>query len=105
MNQPLLVASILTLAMTAGSPARSHEQQNHPQDQPQDHDRGFRFVPGTLIISRSVYEGKASTITIGETLPLGCQGGLTGLTVNVPTTTNGTTPVTVPCGPASDNGE
>ena len=59
----------------------------------------------TLIVSRSVYEGKASTVTIGETLPLGCQGGLTGLTVNVPTTTGGTTAVTVPCGVATDNGE
>ncbi len=59
----------------------------------------------TLIVSRSVYEGQASTITIGETLPLGCQGGLTGLTVNVPTTTGGTTAVTVPCGVATDNGE
>jgi hypothetical protein len=62
-------------------------------------------VPGTLVVSRSVYEGKASTVTIGETLPLGCEGGLTGLTVNVPTTTGGTTPVTVPCGVATDNGE
>ncbi len=102
MNQQLLIASILTLAMTAGSPARSHAQQNHPQN----HDRGFQFVPGTLVVSRTVYEGKASTITVGETLPLGCQGGLTGLTVNVPTTTSGTTtPVVVPCGVASDNGE
>lgn len=87
--------------MTAGSAASLHAQQNHPQD----HDRGFQFVPGTLVVSRSVYEGKASTITIGETLPLGCQGGLTGLTVNVPTTTGSTTPVVVPCGVASDNGE
>ena len=85
----------------AGSPARLNAQENHPKDK----DRDFRFGPGTLVVSRSVYEGKASTITIGETLPLGCQGGLTGLTVNVPTTTGGTTAVTVPCGVASDNGE
>lgn len=65
----------------------------------------FHFTPGTLVVSRSVYQGNASTITIGETLPLGCQGGLTGLTVNVPATTGGTTPVTVPCGVATDNGE
>ena len=57
------------------------------------------------MVSRSVYEGKASTVTIGEALPLGCQGGLTGLTINVPLTAGGTTPVTVPCGVASDNGE
>lgn len=101
MNKHLLIAPILFLAVTAGSPARLNAQENHPKD----HDRGFHFVPGTLVVSRSVYEGKASTVTIGETLPLGCQGGLIGLTVNVPTTTGGTTPVTVPCGVATDNGE
>jgi hypothetical protein len=95
-NRHLLIAPILFLAATAGSPATLNAQENHG---------GFQFVPGTLVVSRSVYEGKASTITIGETLPLGCQGGLTGLTVNVPTTTGGTTPVTVPCGVATDNGE
>ena len=89
------------LAVVAGSQARLNAQQNHPQDL----DWGFRFVPGTLVVSRSVYQGKASTVTIGETLPLGCQGGLTGLTVNVPLIAGGTTPVAVPCGVASDNGE
>ena len=101
MNKLLLIAPTLILALTAGSSARLNAQQNHPQDS----DRGFHFVPGTLVVSRSVYEGKASTVTIGETLPLGCQGGTTGLTINVPTTTGGTTTVTVPCGVASDNGE
>jgi hypothetical protein len=67
----------------------------------------FEFQPDTLVLSRSVYVGTASTITIGETLPLGCAGGPNGSTVvNVPTTTAGTTtPVTVTCGVASDNGE
>jgi hypothetical protein len=100
------MAPILTLAVTAGSPARLNAQQNHPQDHDRGfQNRGFQFVPGTLVVSRSFYEGNASTVTIGETLPLGCQGGLTGLTINVPTTTGGTTAVTVPCGVASDNGE
>ncbi|WP_348269342.1 hypothetical protein P8936_09560 [Edaphobacter paludis] len=110
----LLIAPILILAAAAGSPARLNAQgnsSNHSQDL--DHDRGdshdrdnrFRFVPGSLVVSRSVYDGNASTVTTGETLPLGCQGGTTGLTINVPTTTGGTTPVTVPCGVATDNGE
>ena len=109
MKKYLLIAPILTLAVAAGSTANLNAQENHSQDHSQDHDRdhdrGFRFVPSTLVVSRSVYEGKASTVTIGETLPLGCQGGTTGLTVNVPTTTGGTTAVTVPCGVATDNGE
>jgi hypothetical protein len=100
-NKRLLIVPILFLAVTAGSPAFSNGQENHSQGS----DWGFRFAPGTLVVSRSVYQGKASTITIGETLPLGCQGGLTGLTVNVPTITGGTTAVTVPCGVATDNGE
>jgi hypothetical protein len=67
----------------------------------------FEFQPDTLVLSRSVYVGTASTVNIGETLPLGCPGGPNGSTVvNVPTTTAGTTtPVTVTCGIASDNGE
>jgi hypothetical protein len=67
----------------------------------------FQFQPDTLVLSRSVYVGTASTVTIGETLPLGCAGGPNGsTTVNVPTTTAGTTtPVTVTCGIATDNGE
>ncbi len=67
----------------------------------------FEFLPDTLVLSRSVYVGKASTVTIGETLPLGCAGGPNGSTnVEVPTTTPGTTTeVNVPCGIGSDNGE
>ena len=73
----------------------------------QDRDGRFKFQPDSLILSRSVYVGTASTVTIGETLPLGCAGGPNGSTVvNVPTITPGTTtPVTVTCGIASDNGE
>jgi hypothetical protein len=66
----------------------------------------FHFVPGTLVLSRSVYLGRASTVTIGETLPIGCAGGPNGSTVvNVPTISGGATAVTVACGIASDNGE
>ena len=101
MKKQLLIVPILFLAVSAGSPARLNAQEKHFQDS----DRGFQFIPGTLVITRSVYEGKASTVVNGESLSFGCEGGLTGLTVNVPLTAGGTTPVTVPCGVASDNGE
>jgi hypothetical protein len=67
----------------------------------------FFFWPDTLVVTRSVYQGTADTITIGQTLPLGCVGGpsVTGATVNVPLVAGGTTPVSVPCGTATDNGE
>jgi hypothetical protein len=90
------VALLSAAALLAGGAAIAQDR---------GHDSHFHFIPGTLVVSRSVYQGNASTVTIGESLPFGCQGGLTGLTVNVPTTTGGTTPVTVPCGVASDNGE
>jgi len=68
--------------------------------------RFFGFVPGTLVLSRSVYQGTASTVTTGETLPLGCAGGPNGTTtINVPLLAGGTTPVAVACGIASDDGE
>jgi hypothetical protein len=80
-------------ALKAASPGDDHE--------------GFHFAPDSLVLTRSVYEGTADTVTIGEVLPPGCPGGPNGTTVvNVPTTTPGvTTNVTVTCGIASDNGE
>jgi hypothetical protein len=69
-----------------------------------DHGR-FHFVPDTLVLSRSVYVGNADTVIPGEALPPGCQGGATGLTVQVPLNAGGTLGVAVPCGFASDDGE
>ena len=57
--------------------------------------------PDTLILSRSVYEGSASSVTIGQTLPPGC----VAQTVTLPLIAGGTTTVKVKCAIASDNGE
>lgn len=65
----------------------------------------FKFQPNSLVVTRSVYVGNAATVNAGEALPPGCQGGATGLTVQVPLTAGGTVGVAVPCGFASDNGE
>ncbi len=95
-TSPFTVALLLAAAsvLPAGSAAQD-DHQNHR----------FGSQPDTLVLSRSVYEGTASTVTTGEALPLGCQGGSTGLTVNVPLTAGGTVAVAVPCGIATDNGE
>jgi hypothetical protein len=85
------ITGALLVAVTFVLPAGLGAQENHQTD--------------TLVLSRSEYAGTASTVTIGEALPLGCTGGATGLTVEVPTTTGGTTAVAVPCGTATDNGE
>ena len=96
MKKFLFLVPVVLFAVTVPSPTRLNAQD----------DGRFEFKSGTLVLSRSVYEGKASTITIGETLPLGCQGGTTGLTVQVPLADgSGTVGVAVPCGVASDNGE
>src|SRR5580698_2357910 len=103
-----IVASALALAVAAASSnilSAQDDQGWFPGGHQGEGHQRFQFWPDTLVVSRSVYQGKASTVTIGETLPLGCQGGLTGLTVNVPLLAGGTTPVAVPCGVASDNGE
>jgi hypothetical protein len=89
----------LVITGTAAGLLAGHDR----DDRRSDH---FEFQDDSLVLSRSVYEGTADTITIGETLPLGCPGGPNGTTnVAVPTTTNGVVEVAVPCGVASDNGE
>jgi hypothetical protein len=66
----------------------------------QDSRGRFEFLPGTLVLSRSVYVGDASTVTVGETLPPGCVAG----NVNVPLLAGGTASVAVTCAPATANG-
>ena len=114
-----IAAPVLLLAVTVASPTSlnaqwnqqgrngqgNHQQGQNGQGGHEDGHQNFRFLPGTLVLSRSVYAGKASTVTIGESLPLGCEGGLTGLTVQVPLIAGGTVGVAVPCGTAADNGE
>lgn len=95
------ITSALFIAVTFILPAGLVAQDDHHQN---DGPR-FQSEPGTLVLSRSEYVGTAATVTIGEALPLGCLGGTTGLTVDVPTTTGGTAAVAVPCGIATDNGE
>jgi hypothetical protein len=96
------------------------------QDFDFDHDDGFGFghghqefhgfVAGSIVLSGTVYVGRADTVVPGEVLPPGCLNTGTVMspnpaTVNVPllpafqTKTTTVAPVTVTCGYASDNGE
>jgi hypothetical protein len=111
----IVLAATLAAALTSGLfPVRVNAQDN-------DYDRDFQnafqgFVPGSIVLSGTVYVGNANTVTPGEVLPLGClnTGPVTNpnpATVNVPllpadqTASSTTTAVTVSCGYASDNGE
>jgi hypothetical protein len=67
----------------------------------QDQGNGFQFKPNTLVLSRSVYAGDASTVTPGQTLPPGCVAG----TVLIPLIAGGNAKVAVTCGVAASNGE
>ena len=59
-----------------------------------------RFRPGHLVLSRTVYAGDATTVTVGQTLPPGCVSGK----VAVPLIAGGTTNVTVACSVAVADG-
>jgi hypothetical protein len=60
----------------------------------------FEFKAGTLVLSRTVYAGDASTVTVGETLPPGC----VARTVSVPLLAGGTASVKVKCATAVADG-
>ena len=103
----MVVAATLAVAVALASfPVKVNAQE-------QEDDHNFRgFVPGSIVLSGTVYVGNADTVTPGEVLPHGClnTGPVTNpnpATVNVallpPSTA--TTAVTVSCGYASDNGE
>ncbi len=88
--------------------------QNYSQSH--GHSQFHGFVPGSIVVSGTVYVGNAGTVVPNEVLPPGClnTGSVTSpnaATVNVPllpadqTSTTTTTAVTVSCGYASDNGE
>jgi hypothetical protein len=65
-----------------------------------NHSRHFEFRPGTLIVSRSVYTGDATTVSVGQTLPPGC----VARTVTLPLLAGGTTTVKVKCATATADG-
>jgi len=52
----------------------------------------WQFVPGSLVLSRSVYAGTSSSVVVGQTLPPNCVPG----TVTLPLLAGGTTTVTIP---------
>jgi hypothetical protein len=115
---PMVFAAALAATFAAGFFAVGSKAQDHDrnQDFSQQRDHFFGFVPGSIVLSGTVYVGNANTVTAGEVLPPGClnTGSVTNpnaATVNVPllaadqTATTTTTAVTVSCGYASDNGE
>jgi len=79
--QRSLVPAILFAAVAGGLDAQAQTTASTPH-----------FFPGNLVVSRSVYDNKASNVKVGEQLPPNCastQGGCAGTTG---ATNNGTFP-------------
>ena len=108
----MVFAATLAAAVALGTiPVKVNAQENVGEGDFHNHFHGF--VPGSIVLSGTVYVGNANTVTPGDVLPHGClnTGPATNpnpATANVPLLPAGsgtTTPVTVSCGYASDNGE
>jgi hypothetical protein len=110
------VLAAASIAALAGTLVTLADDFGRDGDKGKGHDHDYSefhgFVPGSIVLSGTVYVGNADTVTPGEVLPPGCQNtgpvsNPNAATVNVallPPST-GTTAVTVSCGYASDNGE
>jgi len=107
-----VAALAATLSLTPFALQAKAQDHDRGPDWDHGHDHFHGFVPGSIVLSGTVYTGNANTVVPGESLPFGClnTGPVTSpnpATVNVPLlppSTN-TTAVTVTCGYASDNGE
>jgi hypothetical protein len=108
--------AVATCALTPFAIEVQAQENDHAQDFNHRHSDFHGFLPGSIVLSGTVYAGNANTVTPGEILPPGCLN--TGpvmtpnlATVNVPllpayqSGTTTTAPVTVGCGYAADNGE
>jgi hypothetical protein len=87
---PTAIVVAVAAALTAGTLVRKVAAND-------DHFGHLEFQPDTLVLSRSVYSGEASTITVGQTLPPDCVPG----TVTLPLLAGGTTTVAIPSGSSS----
>ena len=94
-KKSLLVKSVFAIAAVGAAAFFA----THSIAQDDDHPR-FHFVPNSLVLSRSVYAGNASSVTIGQTLPPDCVAG----NVSIPLIAGGTTSVAVTCGAATADG-
>ena len=92
-------AGLIVLAAAMGFAVRSSADDDWRNSE------RFEFKPDTLVLSRSVYEGTASTVTAGQTLPPGCVATTIVLPTLAPPPAPSTTNVTVSCAVAADNGE
>lgn len=58
-----MAMALATISLVAGAAAYASDGWHHHE---------FRFWPGNLVVSRSVYDNKASNVQVGEVLPPNC---------------------------------
>ncbi|HEY6273691.1 MAG TPA: hypothetical protein VIX19_17055 [Terriglobales bacterium] len=97
----LAALAMVAVSLLAAQPKRNQFLSNEATDGDDHRFSGrFEFKPGTLLLSRSVYAGTATSVTVGQTLPPGCVAG----TVTLPLLSGGTTTVKVKCAVAVADG-
>ena len=95
-KSPVLVALLVLATSILSAQNSSGKASAHDGDE----GRNFEFKANTLILSRSVYAGTASTVQVGQTLPPGC----VARTVTLPLLAGGATTVKVKCATAVADG-
>jgi hypothetical protein len=98
MNKSLIPAT-LVIVIASVLAAGTFVSKVAADDDHHDSDR-FEFKQDTLVLSRSVYVGSASTVTVGQTLPPGC----VAFTASLPLLAGGNTTVPVTCAKATADG-
>jgi hypothetical protein len=89
----LAVASVAALAGSLVALADdSGKDNNHGDGHDKDRKELPVFAPGNLVVSRSVYDDKASNVTIGEILPPNCAATTGGCSASTGAPYNGTYP-------------
>jgi hypothetical protein len=85
----LTLGSIFTFALTSLACSGVLQAQG-----PHDREPYFQFLPGNLVVSRSVYDNKASNVTVGAVLPPNCASTSVGCSGDTGTgaTNNGNYP-------------
>jgi hypothetical protein len=87
----LAVASVAALAASLVALADDFGR-GDDKGRDRDHHELPVFVPGNLVVSRSVYDNKASNVTVGEILPPNCASTTGGCSASAGAPYNGTYP-------------
>lgn len=88
--------AVASVAALAGSLVALADDFGRDNDKDKGHDRDHHelpvFAPGNLVVSRSVYDNKASNVTIGEILPPNCASTTGGCSASTGAPYNGIYP-------------